>query len=322
MAVRFMPFPTLTLSALSVALMIACGGGETSADATPLTNQAATQHSANASAVGADASSALDATLLTATQLVPGTASGLRAGRKQALAASAGLACAGGGSATMTISGANALEELNGQLDAGEVYQIAFIDCRGATSQAVLNGGVTLSVVSAGAGTATVTLSTTTLTATLPRGVVSFIGGASVQRSVVASGATSNVSTHITSGGLAVTTHFNGRVGNFNLSGVDLTRQAVYAAGVLQSAVYSGTHTLSGTSAGEPFEYTMASAGGATFNGNGVPTQGAWVVTLPHQLVRIELANASVTISVDEGKDGSIERSFSIPLALFGEAVG
>lgn len=322
MASRFMPFPTLTVSALSVALMIACGGGGTS-DPTPLSSPTATQHSANASAVGADASSALDATLLTATQLVPGTSSVQRAGRKQALATSSpALSCAGGGQATMTITGASALEELNGQLDAGEVYQVAFINCRGAGGQAMLNGAVTLTVQSVAPGSVAVTLMSNTLNVTLPRGVVSFIGSASVQRTLVVNGIGSNVTTHVSASSLAVTTHFNGRIGHFTLSDVDLTRQAVQVAGVLQSASYSGTHTLAGTSSGETFEYTVSTVGGATFNPNGVPTQGAWLVTLPHQLVRIDIANASVTISIDEGKNGSIERSFSIPLALFGEAVG
>ena len=321
MSIRFMPSPTLTMSALSAALMIACGGG--AEDPVPLSSQAATQHSANASVVGADASSALDTTLLTATQLVPGTASALRTGRKQALATSSGaLSCAGGGTATMTIAGAGVLEEINGRLDPGEVYQMAFIDCRGAGGQAVLNGSVTMTVVRAGSGVTEVTFSTTTLNATLPRGVVSFIGSASVQRTVLVTGNGSNVTTHVTAASLAVTTDFNGRTGNFTLSDVDLTRQASYSAGTLLSASYNGSHALAGTVAGKSFDYTVTTEGGTAFDANGVPTQGAWVVSLPHQFVRVTLANATVTIAIDEGKDGSIERSFSLPLALFGEAVG
>lgn len=316
MSIRVTPGPTMTLSAVSAALMIACAG-TADHDALPLSSQTATQYSANASMIGADASSALDATLSTAMRLVTATSSASKAGRKQARATGKqGLNCAGGGQATMTISGADAAQELNGQLDAGEVYQIAFVDCRAGAGQTLLDGNVTMTVVGNGGAVVSVTVSTTTLIATLPRGKLWFIGSAAVQRSSVVNGSGSSVTTRVTAASLNISTDFNGRTGNFTLSDVDLTRQASLAAGVLVSASISGTHSLSGTIGGQTFDYAVATQGGAAFNSLGAPTQGTWVLTLAQQIVTIGVENATATIDIDEGKDGSVERSFAVPIAL------
>ena len=322
MLIRIMPIPAMLISALSAASIIACGG-ESEPAVAPLSSQTATEYSANASVIGADASSALDATLSTASQLVQGMAGSLNAGRKQALATSSGaLNCAAGGQATMMISGASPLQALNGQLDAGEVYQIAFVDCRGAAKQAVLNGNVTMTVVRASGSTAAVTLSTTTLNATLPRGMLSFIGSADVQRTVILSDAGSDVTTRVIASSLTITTDFNNRTGNFTLSDVDLTRQASYSDVGLQSTSYDGTHSLAGISAGQSFEYTVATQGGATYNANGIPTQGAWVITLPHQIVTTHVADGTATIAVGDGKEGNIDRSFSVSTVLLTAGAG
>jgi hypothetical protein len=317
-----MPIPAMLISALCAASIIACGG-ESEPAVAPLSSQTATEYSANASVISADASSALDATLSTASQLVQGMAGSLNAGRKQALATSSGgLSCAAGGQATMTVSGASPLQELNGRLDAGEVYQIAFVDCRGTAKQAVLNGNVTMTVVRAGGSSATVTLSTKTLNATLPRGMLSFIGSADVRRTVILSGAGSEVTTRVTASSLTITTDFNSRTGNFTLSDVDLTRQASYSDAGLQSTSYDGTHSLAGVSAGQSFEYTVATQGGATYNENGIPMQGAWVITLPHQVVTTSVAEGTATIAVGDGKEGNIDRSFSVSTVLLTAGAG
>lgn len=324
MLIRFMPIPAMLISALSAASMIACGD-DSEPVAAPLSSQTAAEYSANASVIGADASSALDATLSTASQLVQGMAGSSNAGRKQARATTSGsgaLNCAAGGQAAMTISGASPLQEFNGQLDAGKVYHIAFVDCRGAAKQAVLNGNVTMTVTSAGDSTAAVTLSTTTLKATLPRGMLSFIGSADVQRTVTLSGGGSHVTTRVTASSLTITTDFNSRTGNFTLSDVDLTRQASYSDAGLQSTSYDGTHSLAGISAGQSFEYRVATQGGAIYNANGIPTQGAWVITLPHQIVTTSVADGTATIAVGDGKDGNIDRSFSVSTVLLTAGAG
>jgi hypothetical protein len=193
MTVRLIAGPRLGI--LGVALWSACGGGGSEPPPDSLSNAAAISYAANAGVVGADAASALDATLLTATDLVVASASESRAatGRKQALSTSTGaLACAGGGSAGLTIT--NAAEpaaELDGRLDAGEVYELAFSACRGAGSGVALSGALTMTVNSTSSNGATVTFATTTLSATLPRGVVSFSGSVTLQRTLVPAAAAS-----------------------------------------------------------------------------------------------------------------------------------
>lgn len=314
MSIQFMAIPTLAISALSALFAVADGTG--SEAPVPLSREAATQYSANASVVGVEASGALDATLLTVMQLVRGTVSALHTGRNPARKERA-IQCAADGTATMTIAGASARKELNGQLDADETYHIAFIDCRGAGGLPVLNGAVTMNVLNATGGGIAVTFSTTTLKATTPRGAVSFIGNAGVQRTVTNTGKSSRVTTRLTATSLDVTTDFNRGTGNFTLSNVDLTRQASYTAGVVQPASYSGTHALAGASV----DCTVAIQPGATFDANGAPIQGTWVITLPNQRFTTSVANGTVMIGI-EGEDGSIQRSFSLPLVAFAAAVG
>jgi hypothetical protein len=315
MSIRVTPGSTMTISAVSAALMIACAG-TAEHEAMPLTSHAATQYSANAGLIGADASSALDATLSTAMQLVTATSSASKAGRKQGRsAAKQGLNCAGGGQATMTISGADAAQHLNGQLDAGEVYQIAFVDCRAGVGQALLDGNVTMTVLSSAGAAASVNVSTTTLIASVPHGKLSFIGSAGVQRSAV-DGNAADLSTRVTAASLNISTDFNGRTGNFTLSNVDLTRQVSHAAGAPPSTSYSGTHSLSGTIGGHTVEYAVATQGGVAFNAKGAPTQGTWLLTLPQQILTVGVENATATIEIDEGKDGSVDHSFAVPVDL------
>ncbi len=315
MSIQFIAIPTLAISALSAVLAVA--DGTTSNLPAPLSRTAAVQYSVNANFVGVEASSALDATLLTAMQLARATLGAQRTARNQ-VQRDRTIHCAGDGTATMTIAGASAREEQNGQLDAGESYRIAFIDCRGAAGQPVLNGAVTMHVVDTTGGVISVTLSTTTLKAATPRGAVSFIGSAEVQRSVVNAGKGSRVSTRITASSLDVATDIHGKTGNFTLSNVKLTRQANYAMGVLQSASFGGRHAL----ASATIDASVAVQPGATFDANGTPIQGTWVITLPSQTLTTAVANGTVMIGL-EGNDGSVvDRNFSLPLAVFSAAAG
>ena len=313
MSFRFKPLPTLFISAGSAILVVACAS-----DAevrVPLSIESATQYAATSSVVGAEASTALDATLSVATQLVPGTTSKLPAGRPRGLASN--LGCPGGGTATLAIAGANALEESNGRFDADEVYQIAFIDCRAAGGGATLNGAITLNVLNAEPGTTTVALSTTTLKAGLPRGVVSLIGSAELQRSVVTGGRVSQATTRLTAPSLDITTGAHGVSGSFTLSHVDLTREARYTTGAPQSVSYGGTLALAGDVGGHSVDCIVATQPGATFDADGVPIQGRWVITLAHHVVNLAVADGKATIDIDAGQDPAVGSSFSQPLLAF-----
>jgi predicted metal-binding protein len=316
MTFRFMPIPTMVVSTLSAALAIA--GGDGWEEPTALSSQTATDYSVHAGAVGADVGAALDTALLTASQLVSGTLNAKRAGRAHDMKADRALACAAGGTATMKITGSSQAEEANGRFDANEAYQISFIDCRGAAGQAVLNGAIALNVLNADRETTAVSLSTTTLRTTSPRGVLAFIGNANVERSVSSRGG-SGVTTRITAPSLDVTADFNGDTDHFILGNVDLTRQMEPGTA---GARHGGTHTLAGSRTGRSFEYSVAIQPGTALDASGSTIQGGWTITLPHQAIGTAVDKGVVTIGIDDGKDGNVDRSFSLPLPQFAANAG
>jgi hypothetical protein len=126
----------------------------------------------------------------------------------------------------------------------------------------------------------------------------------------------------VTTPNLAVATQFNARNANFTLGNVDLMRVATFASGVLQSTTYDGTHTLAAVLPNLSYSYSVATQGGASFDANGVPTQGGWTVALPRRTLTISVAGGSASISIDDGADGSIDRSFSVPVARLGSDAG
>ena len=224
--------------------------------------------------------------------------------------------------ATLTISGVDALGELNGRLDVGEDYAVTYTNCRGASGAATLNGTLAMHVDGTSSNGATVTFATTTLAVSVPRGSVSFNGTVTVERTVTPTANGSSVVTHVTTSSLAVTTNFNNRTGNFTLSGVDLTRQANFIGNALQSATYNGTHTLSAVLPNLSYSYTVATQGGAGFDANGIPNQGGWLITLPRRTIAITISGTNATIAIDDDRDGNIDRSFSVPVVLLGSGAG
>ena len=323
---RFPTAPSFALSLLSASLLLACGGGGDTSSAETLTDQTAAGYAANASVVGSDAASALDATLLTATDLVSASATtqSTVTGREQAQAITVGpLQCGDGGTASLTVNGATPQAEANGQLDIGEIYAVTFTNCRRAAGAPTLNGVLSMTVGTVTANGATVTITSGTqnpLSVTLQRGIVTFNGSVTVARSVSVTGNNSTVSTQVTSASLAVTTQFNGRTGNFTLSNVNLNRLASHVSGVVQSSSYNGSHTLSAVLPNLSYSYDVATNGG--FNANGVPNQGSWVITLPRRTITVTINEALATIAVDDGNNGSIDRSITVPVAQLGSDAG
>jgi hypothetical protein len=55
---------------------------------------------------------------------------------------------------------------------------------------------------------------------------------------------------------------------------------------------------------------TTATQGAVSYDANGVPTQGAWTVTLPHNRLGISVVPGTLTVTVDHGPDGSIDRTW------------
>jgi hypothetical protein len=315
---------------MCAAAMVACGGGgsDNPADVTSL--DTATRYAANASEIGADAVIALDAGVLAtqvvtavqaSTAAVPGDLARSLAAAPQP-AVDVVVNCPSGGTALLSLSGGTPSTQINGSFDTGEVYQLTFTHCMTSTGGAALDGALTVTVQSATATGQTLTLSATALSATVPGGSVSLTGSATqIQTTTEASG-TSVATRQFTSPSLTLATQFNGRTGSFTASAVDLTRTLTSVAGVQQSSSLRGTHTLTTTLAGATLSYTVATQGSVSYSVAGQPVAGAWTLTLSRTLVAVTVGGGEVVITVDDGKDGTIDRTVTLPLGNFQAAVG
>ena len=318
------------LTLLCAAALAACGGGGSSTrDDTgePLGVDTATGYSANATLASGDAGTVLDTGVLAA-QSVVATQATVAAAHESAQGASAlavtnvTVDCAGGGSAVLSITGGTAGSLLNGRLDAGEVYTLTFMDCSGAAGAAAVNGSLTMTVVAADANTLSITTEAVALSAALPRGSVTLNGSTARTVSSTTSGAITQLTSHFTSESLGLTTHYNGRTADFSLSAVDITRQATLVDGVLQGSSINGTHTMGLTLPNGSARYTVATQGSATYGPTGLPVGGTWTITLPHAAVGLAIANALATITIDQGKDGTIDRSITVPVSRLASDAG
>jgi hypothetical protein len=331
------PQPAFVLTLLCAAALTACGGGgdpgsdDSAADAD-------TAAAANAALVAGDATAALDTAVLAAQAVVSTQAASTAAGNPTATALSAAgeapgvqatavadvaVACPGGGSAMLTITGGSAASLLNGQFDAGEVYTLVYADCRGALGAAALNGTLGLAVQAAGATELALDLTANSLSVALPRGSVTLTGSSShaLSSSTGANG-TTLLSSRFTSPGLTLATRFNARSSSFTLSAVDIARQSTWLNGVLQSSSIDGTHTLSATLVNGAFSYTVATQGGVSYSETGTPVSGAWTITLPVKQVNVSVSGGTATIEVDDGKDGTIDRTFIVTVGRLESEAG
>jgi len=337
------PFQRLALAAALAggALLCACGGGADASNGTPtasLSQADATAEAADAGATGADAAAAMDGVIDTTTLLAQATASAAAAApdrmrEQSARAETTGgaltavtVACAGGGTATLSVSGGTAGSELNGQLDAGEHYSVTYTQCTGQAGYAQLDGNVTMDVTSADHSTApsslAVDITAAGLSVTLPAGTATLNGSASVSRGVATSGATTTTTSHVTVGSATLATAFNGRSGTFTLADLDATRTVASVAGVVTASQYSGHHTLTGNANGRAISLSVSTTGNVDYDANGALASGAWTVVRPRATIVTTVANGMVVITVDDGSDGTIDHTWTFPLASLNAAAG
>ena len=321
------------------ALLGACGGGGGDAPApavTPLSQPDATADSANATSTGSDTASALDTVIDTTTALAQSAAqpASASADRMQALSvrpAAAGVTtvtidCAGGGTATLGITGGTAGSELNGQLDAGEHYSVTYAQCTGQAGDAQLDGSVEMDVTSADHATApasvAVSLTATNLALSLPAGSATLNGTATVSRSVAVAGGTTTTTSHVNVPSATLATAFNARSGTFTLTGLDATRTRTSVAGIVTASQYAGHHTLSGSANGRTFSLSVATTGSVSYDATGALVAGAWTVVRPHATIATTVANGTVVITVDDGNNGTIDHTWTFPAAQLTAAAG
>lgn len=290
--------PVLMPSVLLLALLSACGGGGDTAATNEVDQGTAQAMSANSAVIPAESGEAA-ATLLSTTQVIV-------AGSQ----ASQTYACPGGGTALFTATGGSLARLANGVLDAGEVYTLTYTDCRGSAGAASLSGMTTLTVLAAGGGTTEVATTTQGITVTLPQRVLTLNGASTLSRSVVVNGASGTTTDRWTAAQIELTSQRNARSSRYTLSAVDLSRSITVTNGVVSARTGSGTHTMSAVLPNGSWSVTTATQGAVSYDANGVPTQGAWTVTLPHNRLGISVVPGTLTVTVDHGPDGTIDRTW------------
>jgi hypothetical protein len=237
------------------------------------------------------------------------------------------IACPGGGTATLSISGGTVASEQNDVLDAGENYSITYTNCARAAGLPTLNGQATLDVVSISSDASpvtAVTITTTNLALTLPQGSVTANGSATLSRSsVTANGSTTTTSaiTAGTSSAFTLATSFNSRTGSYSVTNLNATRTATSTASGPSGSSYSGTHTLAGTANARTFSFTSATNSATTYDATGTPTAGDWLVTRSDATIHAVVSNGSVTLTVDD-TTGALENTFTFPVATLVAAAG
>jgi hypothetical protein len=301
--------PALVPAAAALALLAACGGGGDPPPAEPVGQQTAEAMSANSGEIPTD-SARSSAELLSATRSV--IASGQ---------ASQTVACAGGGTAVYTITGGTLASVTNGVLDTGEVYTLQFNACRGSLGAAQVDGTATLTVVSAGGGSTVVDTTTQGLSVSLPRRTLTQSGSSRLSQTVVVNGAATTTTERWTSPQIQLTSVRGARTSVFTLSNVDVNRSYTVTGSTLTALSGGGTYTLGAQLPNANWSITVATQGDVTYDVNGVPTQGAWTITLPNNRIGVSIVPGTVTVTLDRGPDGVIDATWTFSTtALAGEA--
>jgi hypothetical protein len=285
-------------SAALAALLAACGGGSDDGADTSVSQDKAQSMSADSSAMATDGSDGAQAVLATTQAVVAGGS------------ASQTVSCAGGGTAVFTVTGGSVSSVTNGVLDAGEVYGVTFNACRGSAGAVALTGSATLTVVSNGGGVLAVNTATQNLQVALPLRTLTYNGSSSLSQTVTTNGATTTTVNRWTSPRIEVRSVRNARTSTFTLSNVDLSRTFVQTGSVITSRSASGTHTLDAVLPNGSWSITTATQGAVSYDANGVPTQGARTITLPNHVIGVSVVPGTLTVTIDTGGDGSIDRTY------------
>ncbi|MBC7995046.1 MAG: hypothetical protein H7Z15_17590 [Rhizobacter sp.] len=286
---------------VAVALLSACGGSsESDTPQMPVGSQTAQSVSANTLVLGPDTVNANAAVLRTA-QAVVASASGQ---------VTATVACGGGGTARFTASGGSGLSLLNGVLDAGERYSILFDNCRASAGAESLSGLMSIDVISASANELTLQTSTQGIVVTRPQRTFTLNGSSTISQSTVTNGTTVTTTNRWVSPQIALTSLHNANLSSLSFSNVDLTTTSTTVNGVLTGSTSSGALTITVAWPGNSWSATIATQGPASYDANGVATQGSWLMTLPHDRIGLVVAAGLATVTLDNGANGSIDHTF------------
>lgn len=331
---------TLAATVAAITALSACGGGGTDDgnSSGTMSLDTAGRYAAHATLASADGGTAVDVAVKTAQALVAAhtssaaTAAATAAGTRRSasatpsatgIAPSATLDCAGGGTATVSATGPTQAGLYNGTLDPDEVYQLSFTNCQGSTGAAVVNGTLAVSVAEVGSGSLNLDLTATALRIALARGSITVDGSLSYSAiDALPEGAAYDLlrSSDLRSSQLTLTTQRNARTQTFSVTALSVQRSSTWSAGLPLSSSMQGSCTFTAALGDASYNATLTTSGSSTYAADGLPTSGSWALTLPSTLIGLAVSGESATLTVDEGRNGSIDRSRTVPRATLAAA--
>lgn len=295
----------LVVSLMMTAILAACGGaGGEAASGETVSSASASDMAADTAVVSSEAMVAADTTVL-ATEVVVAAQAGASA------MASVPVSCPGGGSAVVSISGGSASSVLNGRFDAGETYAILFSSCQAQAGGAAVTGSADLTVQSLSGTEARLALELAALTVQLARGILTLDGALVWQGSHVTAGTTMTLTTGLSIDRLALTSAFGARTGTFELRNVNVSRQGTWIDGVPASSSMSGSYTIASSRPNASFETTVTTSGSTQYDADSVPASGVWNMAFTTWAMQMSVTGETVTLNIDQGKDGSIDKTYT-----------
>ena len=303
-------------AALAASVLTACGGGGdggSSADA--LSDSEAQGYAADSATMPVAAASAVDSSIASASDAIAGaTANGMQqTQRVQAEAATPStVGCAMSGSVTYTGDTNN-----NGQFDKGESYSVTFNSCKGVDGN-VLNGTASITVTDKTSTSLSITHQTTGLQITSPAGYTwTHNGTTTVTRSATTNSIGGiDYSTHITSSqSSTLTTSMNSYSASYTLNSLDWTvTRSFDGNGALNSRSHQGTVSIDASTPRRPNATLQITATGSTLGigSDGMVHSGSFSVATRRNTISVTVANNTMTINLDVGSDGSVDRTWTV----------
>lgn len=238
-------------------------------------------------------------------------------GRVEALAITLpalSLACPGGGSASMVISGASLPSLLNARPDTGETYRLGLQSCRIVDQAPPLDGTLTLDVGTADALSFAARAELSGLSALVGNERLSLQGQTSLDVTTAQDAEATYQTSRLQSARLGLTVAGSSEA-SIELNGLDLTLKTSLRGSSLRTDALQGRYTLLMRSSGSSFSSSIETRGEVSFSPVGQPTTGGWWIDLGSTRLGLGIRGDQADLSVDIGNDGSTELAFQVPLA-------
>jgi hypothetical protein len=321
-----------SITLVALAALAACGGGgeETgsgisNADAQGYAADAATMPAAAGEALGA-ASHALQGSVAAAAAQGAMLAYEKGGATQEAVSPTVTRACARGGSVSWSAEGPTLALLLNGRLDAGETYTITYNACAVAFTGEVLNGSARYDVTAADASGFDITITATALASTKRGGARYELDGSVRQRwtSTETTGGGASVANRVTTQRLTLDTTIGARRATYELRDMDWTETVLFDA---NAAVLSRTHlgalTLFASTPRRPSAtLQVATVGPLVIGPDGQAQSGGFSLTFGGDKWTVTFSGNTVTIALDIGNNGSVDRTWTVTREEFEGSAG